>query len=178
MDWALILEAGQNDLRFSKPAIELQLSETIGPIKIGSFTRLALDNWNSQRFEVTVPVRPGLTLTTQYFTGTDGHGPDTVQFVSKTKVGNSPFTLTASYSPDAFGAGERYRVGAQVYLKQGDFSFWGWGTARYFRRFDSWDQESWYQMNYHLSDHTTLSLRRFDSDFFGDNLTIRATVRG
>jgi len=171
MDAALIFLAGDGEKRFSKPAVELQISEDVGKLKLSSFTRLVSDDWDSQRFEAVYKVTDKLEGSIQYYTGTEGHGPDTVQLVSKYKIGNSPFKVTASYSPDAFGAGKRYRVGGQVYIRKGDVSAWAWVTARYFDRLDNVNYESWYTLNYHLSEDTTLTIKRFDSDFFGDNVT-------
>ena len=169
----MILEAGQSDLRFSRPSIEIQLADVLGPLTVKSFTRLAHDDWDSQRFEVSAQVSKTASLSAQYFSGTQGHGKDTMQLVGKLRLSETPFTLTSSYSPDAFGFGPRYRVGGQVYKRFGDVSVWAWGTVRYQSRFDKWTEEHWYSLSYHLDDQNTVSIRRFDSDVFGDNITLR-----
>lgn len=177
MDAALILETGSGDLRFSRPAVEWQMSERVAGLKLSSITRLVEGGWDSQRFEVEAAIWDGASLTLQYFTGTQGHGKDTVQGVAKFKLRSTPITLTTSYSPNAFNAGPRYRAGIQAYYRIGDVSAWGWATTRYFERFNAWDQEYWASLNYHLSETKTVSLRRFNSDFFGDNVTVRLTKR-
>lgn len=141
--------------------------------KLASYSRVVSGGWDSQRFEIERHAGPVLAVSAQYFTGTKGHGSDTVQIVGKAKITNTPFTLTTSYSPDAFGVGKRYRIGAQAYLQSGNVSAWAWVTVRYLPRFNQVDQESWYRITYDLGEGRAVALQRFDSDFFGDNVTAR-----
>jgi hypothetical protein len=169
----ILLETGEGDLRYSRPAIELQLSETKGPLTLIATGRLVADDWNSANLTINYQATDNLVLKAQYFTGDEGHGKDTFQVGARCKLPYDGLTLTTSHTDNAFGIGARTRFGVQYYKQVGRIYGWSWITRRYRHELENWDNENWYEVGYNMKSGSKVALRRFESDFFGDNLTVR-----
>jgi hypothetical protein len=178
MEGLILIETGQGG-HFARPAIEYQLTAEEGALYGGAAVRLVDGSWDTYQAHAGVKL-DALKLQAQIWHNEDAGGTigakrDTVVLGASYRL--KPVTLTLDWSPDAFQAGERTRLGVQAFERYGRASVWVWATTRYLHDRRAWDEEYWAQVNYDLSPRYTVGVRRFESDYFGDSTTLRLTVR-
>lgn len=178
MEGLIIIEAGQGGA-LSSPSFECALKEKFESGYIELSSKMRDENFDTYRAEAGYEL--GLIkFKAQYWhnentRSTLGASRDTVVLGASYDLG--PVELTYDWSPDAFNAGERNRIGIKTYVESGRWSYWGWGTTRHFSDRGQWNEEYWNQISYALTDNMELGVRQFDSDYFGSTTSIRLKVK-
>lgn len=181
MDFFIAPSVGIGDGILAEPAIELRITEELQAFELSGkiIARESGDhaveakveyNWTEQvRFHTRYENTPG-----EFKFGLDR--TDTVHFGAE--IDFATVTLTADFSPDAFGAGRRSRFGVKYGYQYGDRITAGvHARVRYLSDQDNWKTQTYSHVTYKLNPQADVSLNYIQHDFFDDATVIRYTYQ-
>lgn len=179
MDFFIAPSIGAGDGIIAEPAIEFRVTEELEKFDLSSkiivredanhaFEAQAKYKWTEQvRFVARYQSTPG-----EFYDGLNRE--DTVHVGAEIDFAET--TLTADFSPDAFGAGKRARFGVKYgYELNERLTADVHARVRHLTRQDNWKQQTNVNLNYQMAPDKVVSLSFIQHDFFDDATVLRYT---
>jgi hypothetical protein len=181
MELFIAPSVGVGDGILAEPAIELRVTEELQAFDLTGkiIARESADhaaeakieyNWTEQvRFHAKYESTPG-----EFKYGLNR--TDTVHFGAE--IDFAAVTLTADFSPDAFGAGRRSRFGVKSQYEFTDRITAGvHARVRYLSDQDDWEPQTHAHVTYKLNPKASVSLNQVQHDFFDDATILKYTYQ-
>lgn len=180
MEFFITPTVGVGDGILARPAIELKVTEELEKFDLeGKIVARDAGLW-AAKAKVTYNVAEQYRVTAEVLE-TPGETPNynretTVRIGGEVDLG--PATLTADFSPNAFGAGRTSRFGVKSgYEITERISVDAHARIRYQSDNDNWRSQSEASVKYKLNANATASLNLIQHDFFEDAVTIKYTYK-
>lgn len=178
MEFFIAPSVGVGDGILARPAIELKVTEELEKFDLqGSFKATDGGRWGATA-KVTYNAGDQYRVTAEVLE-TPGETPNynqetTVRIGGEVDIAD--VTLTADFSPDAFGAGRTSRFGVKTdYQITERISAGGHARIRYQSDKNNWRSQSNAYVKYQLAENRDISLNFIQHDFFDDATTIKYT---
>lgn len=180
MDFFIMPTVGAGDGILARPAIELVVTEELEKFDLeGQFTARDAGLW-SARAKVTYKAGEQYRVTAEVLE-TPGEQPHYNQETTLRIGGEidiADVTLTADFSPDAFGAGRTSRFGIKdSYQITERISVSGHARIRYQSDVDNWRSQSEAKVSYKLNPNASAFLKFVQHDFFDDATVVGYTYQ-